>query len=59
MRKLTNPQVIEQARTVHGYRRLANDNSAGVCIAINSGIGFYAEHSTIASIKGPSSPSTG
>jgi len=63
---LTNVEMIEQARTVLRPRKLAGDNAAGdvacallsasgnlyfgVCIDINSGIGFCAEHSAIAAM---------
>ena len=66
MNELTNLQMIEQARTVLRPRKLAGDNAAGdvdcallsasgnlyfgVCIDINSGIGFCAEHSAIAAM---------
>src|SRR5512139_1731721 len=66
MRELTPIEMIEQARTVLRPRNLAGDNSAGevacallsasgnlyfgVCIDINSGIGFCAEHSAIAAM---------
>ena len=66
MKELTNLQMIEQARTVLRPRKLAGDNAAGdvacallstsgnlyfgVCIDINSGIGFCAEHSAIAAL---------
>jgi cytidine deaminase len=58
--------MIEQAKTVLRPRKLAGDNAAGdvacallsssgklyfgVCIDINSGIGFCAEHSAIAAM---------
>lgn len=66
MKELTNLEMIEQAKTVLRPRRLAGDNAAGdvacallsasgnlyfgVCIDINSGIGFCAEHSAIAAM---------
>ena len=66
MKELNNHQMIEQARTVLHPRKLAGDNAAGdvacallsasgnlyfgVCIDINSGIGFCAEHSAIAAM---------
>ena len=66
MQELTNLELIEQAKTVLRPRKLAGDNSAGevacallsssgrlyfgVCIDINSGIGFCAEHSAIAAM---------
>jgi len=66
MEELTNLEMIEQARTVLRPRKLAGDNAAGdvacallsssgnlyfgVCIDINSGIGFCAEHSAIAAM---------
>lgn len=58
--------MIEQAKTVLRPKKLSDDNSAGdvacallssagnlyfgVCIDINSGIGFCAEHSAIAAM---------
>ena len=66
MNELTNLEMIEQAKTVLRPRKLAGDNAAGdvacallsasgrlyfgVCIDINSGIGFCAEHSAIAAM---------
>ncbi len=66
MNTLTNLEMIEQAKTALGPRKLAGDNAAGdvacallsssgklyfgVCIDINSGIGFCAEHSAIAAM---------
>jgi cytidine deaminase len=66
MNELANLQMIEQAKTVLRPRKLAGDNAAGdvacallsascklyfgVCIDINSGIGFCAEHSAIAAM---------
>ena len=66
MKELTNLEMIEQAKTVLHPRKLAGDNAAGdvacallsasgnlyfgVCIDINSGIGFCAEHSAIAAM---------
>ena len=66
MQELTNLEMIEQARTVLRPRKLSGDNAAGdvacallsssgnlyfgVCIDINSGIGFCAEHSAIAAM---------
>jgi len=66
MKQLTNLEMIEQARTVLRPRKLSGDNAAGdvacallstsgnlyfgVCIDINSGIGFCAEHSAIAAM---------
>jgi len=66
MQELTNREMIEQAKTVLRPRKLSGDNSAGevacallsssgnlyfgVCIDINSGIGFCAEHSAIAAM---------
>jgi cytidine deaminase len=66
MKELSNLEMIEQARTVLQPRKLAGDNAAGdvacallsssgnlyygVCIDINSGIGFCAEHSAIAAM---------
>ena len=66
MKELTNLEMIEQARTVLRPRKLSADNAAGdvacallsasgnlyfgVCIDINSGIGFCAEHSAIAAM---------
>ena len=66
MKELTNLDMIEQAKTVLRPRKLSGDNSAGevacallsssgnlyfgVCIDINSGIGFCAEHSAIAAM---------
>ena len=66
MKELTNLEMIEQAKTVLYPRKLAGDNAAGdvacallsssgnlyfgVCIDINSGIGFCAEHSAIAAM---------
>ena len=66
MKELTTLEMIEQARTVLRPRKLAGDNAAGdvacallsasgnlyfgVCIDINSGIGFCAEHSAIAAM---------
>ena len=66
MHELTNLQMIEQAKTVLRPRKLAGDNAAGdvacallstsgklyfgVCIDINSGIGFCAEHSAVAAM---------
>lgn len=63
---LTNREMILKARTVLNPRQLARDNTAGgvacallsaggnlyygVCIDINSGIGFCAEHSAIAAM---------
>jgi cytidine deaminase len=64
--ELTNLELIEKAKTVLKPRKLSLDNSAGdvacallsangelylgVCIDINSGIGFCAEHSAIAAM---------
>jgi cytidine deaminase len=66
VQELSILEMIEQARTVLRPRKLAGDNSAGdvacallttsgnlyfgVCIDINSGIGFCAEHSAIAAM---------
>jgi cytidine deaminase len=66
MKELTNFEMIEKAKTVLRPRKLSGDNSAGevacallsssgnlyfgVCIDINSGIGFCAEHSAIAAM---------
>ncbi len=66
MDPLSNREMIDKAITVVGERKLAGDNSAGsvacallsaeghlylgVCIDINSGIGFCAEHSAIAAM---------
>ena len=66
MKELTHLQLIEQAKTVLRPRKLSGDNAAGevacallsssgnlyygVCIDINSGIGFCAEHSAIAAM---------
>ncbi len=66
MNNLTNLEMIEQAKTVFHPRKLSGDNAAGdvacallsssgnlyygVCIDINSGIGFCAEHSAIAAM---------
>jgi cytidine deaminase len=66
VREFTNHEMIEQARTVLRPMQLSGDNSAGevacallsslgnlyfgVCIDINSGIGFCAEHSAIAAM---------
>jgi cytidine deaminase len=66
MKELTNSEMIEQAKTVLRPRKLAGDNAAGevacallssagnlyfgVCIDINSGIGFCAEHSAMAAM---------
>jgi cytidine deaminase len=66
VKEFTNLELIEQARTVLRPRKLSGDNAAGdvacallsssgnlyfgVCIDINSGIGFCAEHSAIAAM---------
>ena len=66
MDPLSNHQMIEKAMTVLRPRILSGENSAGdvacallsssgnlylgVCIDINSGIGFCAEHSAIAAM---------
>ena len=66
MKQLTNREMIEKAKTVLRPRKLSLENSAGdvacallsangnlylgVCIDINSGIGFCAEHSAIAAM---------
>ena len=66
MREFTNQEMIEKAMTVLRPRKLSSENSAGdvacallsaggnlyfgVCIDVNSGIGFCAEHSAIAAM---------
>ncbi len=66
MARLTNKEMIAQAMTVIGPRKLSGDNTAGdvacallsasgklyygVCIDVGSGIGFCAEHSAIAAM---------
>ena len=66
MRELTTLEMIEQARTVLHPRELSHENTAGdvacallstsgklyfgVCIDVNCGIGFCAEHSAIAAM---------
>ncbi|MBS3966917.1 MAG: hypothetical protein KGZ60_06675 [Truepera sp.] len=66
MQNLTNRHLIDQAKAVLRPRKLSGDNTAGdvacallsfsgnlyfgVCIDINSGIGFCAEHSAIAAM---------
>ncbi len=66
MRYLTNREMIVTAKTVLKPRQLKRSNSAGdvacallsskgnvylgVCIDVNSGIGFCAEHSAIAAM---------
>jgi cytidine deaminase len=66
MREFTNQEMIEKAMPVLRPRKLSNENSAGdvacallsaggnlyfgVCIDVNSGIGFCAEHSAIAAM---------
>jgi cytidine deaminase len=66
MKGFTNRHMIDQAKAVLRPRKLSGDNTAGdvacallsvggnlyfgVCIDINSGIGFCAEHSAIAAM---------
>jgi cytidine deaminase len=66
MREFTNQEMIEKAMTVLRPRKLSGENSAGdvactllsaggnlyfgVCIDVNSGIGFCAEHNAIAAM---------
>jgi cytidine deaminase len=66
MKKRSNLQMIEKAKTVLHSRKLSGDNTAGdvacallsssgkiylgVCIDISSGISFCAEHSAIAAM---------
>jgi cytidine deaminase len=66
MPTLTNKEMIAQAMTVIGPRKLSGDNTAGdvacallsasgklyygVCIDVGSGMGFCAEHAAIAAM---------
>lgn len=61
MNELTNLEMIQQAKTFLRPRKLAGEVACallsasgnlyfGVCIDINSGIGFCAEHSAIAAM---------
>jgi cytidine deaminase len=66
MTTLTNQEMIAQAMTVIGPRKLSGDNTAGevacallsasgklyygVCIDVGSGMGFCAEHAAIAAM---------
>jgi cytidine deaminase len=66
MTNLTNLEMIAQAMTVIGPRKLSGDNTAGdvacallsasgklyygVCIDVGSGMGFCAEHAAIAAM---------